>query len=357
MDQAVVQTLDRSKGTPVTGTPFFLDRLVNLTAVQDLEMMEYSLLRTIDELVDVEALEILKFDLRGEPVYRLELSGDEYELAQEDVVVDEATLEVVDSIRAADGAFVQQPTSDRVTTAWEVLQGKSQYVVLIATSTERLDESSMHLVGGLLGVYRNYHRVLSESHLDPLTGLANRKTFEDAISKIHEQRPAAFDAVRVDRRAGRDETESGFWLGIADLDHFKRINDTWGHLYGDEVLLLTSRLMRDHFRRDDYLFRFGGEEFVIIVSAPSKEQAYTAFERFRLAMEHFTFPQIGRVTLSIGITRLEPGAMSATLVDQADKALYHAKRTGRNRVCSYEDLVASGLVEEKEIATGEIEMF
>jgi diguanylate cyclase (GGDEF)-like protein len=144
---------------------------------------------------------------------------------------------------------------------------------------------------------------------------------------------------------------------MADLDNFKRINDTWGHLYGDEVLLLTAQLMQGHFRESDYLFRFGGEEFVIIVRTANEELAQRAFERFRRAVEEHLFPQVGQVTISIGVTKMDPSVFTATLLDHADKALYYAKQNGRNQVCFFENLLSSGLVETSEIVMGEIELF
>src|SRR3546814_19890916 len=83
-----------------------------------------------------------------------------------------------------------------------------------------------------------------------------------------------------------------YWLAVADIDHFKRINDTLGHLYGDEVLLLLAQVMKRSFRHDDLLFRFGGEEFVIVISAPDRGSANIAFDKFRRNVETFTFPQV-----------------------------------------------------------------
>jgi diguanylate cyclase (GGDEF)-like protein len=192
---------------------------------------------------------------------------------------------------------------------------------------------------------------------DDLTGLPNRKTFDDIINKIHSQKPIPTEPVPVERRLPVSEKNAYFWLGIADLDNFKRINDAWGHLYGDEVLLLTSQLMQGHFRETDYLFRFGGEEFIIILRSASEEMARRAFERFREAMESHCFPQIGQVTISIGFTKMDPNVFKTALLDRADKALYYAKKNGRNQVCFFEKLLEDGLVEEKDFVPGEVELF
>jgi diguanylate cyclase (GGDEF)-like protein len=118
-----------------------------------------------------------------------------------------------------------------------------------------------------------------------------------------------------------------------------------------------SQLMQGHFRESDYLFRFGGEEFVVIIRSADEEKARLAFERFRLAVADHCFPQIGQVTISIGVTKMDPRVFSATILDHADKALYHAKHNGRNRVDFFETLLEAGLVEISEIMTGEIELF
>jgi diguanylate cyclase (GGDEF)-like protein len=242
-----------------------------------------------------------------------------------------------------------------VVTIWHLLHLKSVEIILVTITEKPLSKLDSYLVNGLLGVYRNFFTVLSEAQRDQLTGLANRKTFDDIINKIYFQRPSLTEPVLIERRTEPDAPT--FWLGMADLDHFKRINDTWGHLYGDEVLLLTAQLMQGHFRENDYLFRFGGEEFVIILRAPDQAQAALAFERFRSAIASHSFPQVGQVTVSIGVTHIDPAVFSATLLDHADKALYHAKGNGRNQVCFYETLVANGLLKASEFVAGTIELF
>jgi two-component system cell cycle response regulator len=128
-------------------------------------------------------------------------------------------------------------------------------------------------------------------------------------------------------------------------------------LYGDEVLLLLSQLMQHHFRESDFLFRFGGEEFVVIVRAGTKENAMRAFERFRLSVETHDFPQVGQVTISVGVVKMDPEIFTATLLDRADQSLYVAKNKGRNRVEYFDDLLAEGLVTIAEIASGGVELF
>ncbi|MDO9142236.1 MAG: GGDEF domain-containing protein, partial [Methylobacter sp.] len=124
-----------------------------------------------------------------------------------------------------------------------------------------------------------------------------------------------------------------------DIDHFKQVNDDFGHLYGDEVLLTFSQLMGKCFRYNDFLFRFGGEEFVVILNLACRNTAMTIFNRFRESVANYHFPTVGRITVSIGLTRVDGVSMPTTQLDHADKALYYAKENGRNRVVLYEDMI------------------
>ena len=144
-----------------------------------------------------------------------------------------------------------------------------------------------------------------------------------------------------------------------DVDHFKDINDRFGHLYGDEILILVSRLIESNFFRDgDKVFRYGGEEFVVVLNAIDDESAGLAFERFRLAVEQHRFTQIEDLTVSIGFVRVEDQQTPADIIGEADKALYYAKDHGRNRVCSYDRLLALGKIRRVErVEEGDIELF
>jgi diguanylate cyclase (GGDEF)-like protein len=141
-----------------------------------------------------------------------------------------------------------------------------------------------------------------------------------------------------------------------DIDHFKRINDEFGHLYGDEVLLLLSRCMQRNFRQTDKLFRFGGEEFVVVLDRTSQPNSLKVLERFRNAIENYNFPQVGRVTISIGYVCLNGIDDPSTLVGRADQALYYAKEHGRNQVCFYEGLLAEGKLVAEHF-TDDIQLF
>lgn len=225
--------------------------------------------------------------------------------------------------------------------------------VLEIETNEPLNTQSQRLVNSILRIYRNFQGLLDYSERDTLTGLLNRKTFDESFLKASTESRMDSDVNENERRAG---ASTGTWLGVIDIDHFKRVNDTYGHLIGDEVLLLLSRLMRGSFRFHDRLYRFGGEEFVVLMRCGNEADAALAFERLRSHTAAYAFPQVGQITVSVGFTAVKSGDTPAGAFERADKAVYYAKDQGRNRVFSYADLVARGLIED-DSKTGDVELF
>jgi len=334
-----------------------LDKLVSLTGIQDIELMEFSLLKTLAEFIRPQELSILKLDRRGLPCYQLQMRQEKYEILSENFSLSEEVYTSLDIVQGTNQPFRKKLDSGSMLVTWHVQHTKMQNVFLVAVISRELSKLDSHMIRGLLQIYRNFYQVLIEAQRDQLTGLANRKTFDDVIQKIYNQPAPLTDPVPVDRRSVFDDEKVGFWLGMIDVDNFKRINDTWGHLYGDEVLLLLAQLMQHHFRESDFLFRFGGEEFVVIVRASSKENAKRAFERFRETVKDHDFPQVGMVTVSVGVVKLDQEIFTATLLDRADQSLYHAKKNGRNRTEFFDDLLDQGLVKVADIAAGGVELF
>ena len=148
--------------------------------------------------------------------------------------------------------------------------------------------------------------------------------------------------IPLERREAGQAVAQPCWLGVVDIDHFKKINDNFGHLFGDEVLLRVADLMRQTFRSNDKLFRFGGEEFVVMLRNVAEDHVHNIFTRFRLAVERHDFPQVGRVACSVGFARIDPRLSPADLLGRADEALYYSKRNGRNQVNGFDELIMSG---------------
>jgi len=155
--------------------------------------------------------------------------------------------------------------------------------------------------------------------VDGLTGVYNRRYFEQRILE---------ELERAARYAG------GLAILMLDIDHFKRVNDEFGHLLGDEVLRQLSTILAQQLRKVDVTCRFGGEEFAILVPQTTGDHALGAAEKLRKVIEGWSFPGVPRpVTVSIGVADFpEDGATRDELVKAADAALYAAKQAGRNRV-------------------------
>jgi len=104
--------------------------------------------------------------------------------------------------------------------------------------------------------------------------------------------------------------------------------------------MIVARILKSTFRSSDLVYRFGGEEFVVIVYVDNEQEAEMTFERLRRTIENHAFPQVGKITISIGVTRIENSSLPIELLGHADQALYYAKHHGRNQVCFYEKLLA-----------------
>ena len=237
---------------------------------------------------------------------------------------------------------------DKVSTCLEITQSRP-------FSAHKLD-----VIQGIFHVYQNYQSLLDYSERDALTGLLNRKTFDEQFSRstadslARRLRPAT-TGLAVDEEASCCEPPVEQWLAVVDVDHFKQVNDRFGHLYGDEVLILIANILRSSFRSHDRIFRFGGEEFVVLLRATSLATAHKVFNRFRLAVQEYPFPQVGQVTVSLGFVSTSRGA-PVEILGQADQALYYAKENGRNQVCFYDELIASGQLKTK-VANEDVELF
>lgn len=245
-------------------------------------------------------------------------------------------------------ATVQYPgPAGRTMTLFPITRERDSDGILVIDADEALPARDVELVRGILRILGNHLSLLDYGELDTLTGLLNRKTFESHFEKRREL---------ITPRAGSAAPMESSWLALLDIDRFKSINDGHGHLVGDEILLLVSQIMKRSFRGADQLFRFGGEEFLVVLDQASDAGAQVAIERLRSSVEEHAFPQVGRVTMSAGYTRILPGDCSTTCVERADAALYYAKAHGRNNVQNYETLVTSGEL-ATQVKSGAVDLF
>ncbi|PTM95176.1 GGDEF domain-containing protein [Mycoplana dimorpha] len=165
------------------------------------------------------------------------------------------------------------------------------------------------------------------ANTDSLTQLSNRRAFDDKLAAIYNN-PMLHGVTA---------------LVLADIDHFKKINDTYGHPVGDKILASVGSIIRASVRKDVFLARTGGEEFALIVEGNTLDEVVAMAERVRIALEHTPFKNsrtgvnYGRVTISLGLCMASDAESPSELYSKADIALYCAKNGGRNRTMAFEE--------------------
>ena len=164
-----------------------------------------------------------------------------------------------------------------------------------------------------------YHRALQTARIDPLTGVRNRATMDSAIHR----------EIELARRH-----DTPLSVILLDIDHFNQINDQYGHLSGDQALKSIAQCADRTIRESDMIFRYGGEEFLVLLSGTDSDGAGQLAERIRENVERLN-PHIHKsmnLTVSLGVAGMRNGDDSGALFKRADTALYKAKQQGRNRV-------------------------
>jgi diguanylate cyclase len=203
-----------------------------------------------------------------------------------------------------------------------IIQETRSLAEVTTTMQTKLDKANQELEQ----MRQELTQVRQVASTDALTGLLNRRAFDQTLTMLLEQsqqKPAC--------------------LSLLDIDHFKRVNDTYGHIVGDNVIKFIAAVMKKYTQSHHYVARYGGEEMAIIMPDTSKEEARVIAESIRDSMEKSLLKRkdnseaIGKITVSIGFTVLQADDNAETLIMRADQALYKAKETGRNKVVSAED--------------------
>ena len=240
--------------------------------------------------------------------------------------------------------FKYLPTED-IVQVFAVESERSNRGLLITINKDIIDE---HYIYTLLSAYNHQVYLLRNKDTDSLTGLYNRQSFDARLAKLHDN---------FDQENRADDHPTRFCFALLDIDFFKNVNDKYGHVYGDEVLLLFSDLMKKTFRDVDMLFRYGGEEFAVLLHDITLEQAESVLNRFRTNIEEFNFPMENKVTVSVGYCEFNNKIPLSLIVERADKALYYSKDHGRNKVSGFEYLLEKNEIEDFKIDEGDIELF
>lgn len=343
-----------------------LGHLSKLTSIRDTELLERSLLRTLSSQLGLQDTELYRLDaqqriIRAIYAHRSKIidTDGEARLVEriEEILhpgdLPAPVIALSENLRLLKRPC-SQPDQDRFLNGYPLLCHDEVCGYFMFNRPHPPSPVEDMVIRGILEVFSNYHTLLDASLRDRLTGLLNRQALENNFDRIWNallQHDPLLDAGR-----GRPPKPSQrYWVGMIDIDHFKAINDNFGHMVGDEILLLCARLMASLLRGSDLLYRYGGEEFVAIVGADDTDEAHAIFERVRLAIEAHVFPQVGHITVSAGFTELRADLLPVDVLGQADRSLYQAKRDGRNRVHGYGALMKAGVF--KEIHYSEPELF
>ena len=212
-------------------------------------------------------------------------------------------IDTVEGVMIVDNSISSRPITDKTVTVLSIIA---------------------HTVGMAINNSKLYMKTLNVSIRDPLTGLHNRRYFNERLFN------------EVERASRYDEHLS---LVICDIDHFKKINDSYGHPAGDTVLCRVAEVLRNNTRKNDIVSRYGGEEFALLLLNTEKSQAAAIAEKIRRTFEESPFILNGeaiRVTLSFRalLFRRRLQFIRRGPISSADRALYSAKARGRNLVCS-----------------------
>lgn len=329
--------------------------MVDMTGHRDHTMLDISVISAVQELAHASQVRVLTLAVvRGKIFVRpraIIVAGDAARMV--DTTDQNSPGEPIERYPALAQCLARHEASADVAneadehTLWlPIWLGDKADTCLEIVNPTPYTKETVTVIGGVVSVYRNFQNLLDYSERDSLTGLLNRKTFDDQLAKMlaaSTEQDSLTLPGEPERRLHRDEEKQ--WLAVVDVDHFKHVNDRFGHLYGDEVLILIANLLTSSFRAQDRVFRFGGEEFVVLLRSATLENAKKIIERFRMNVAAHDFPQVGKVTVSVGFVSISAMEAPVIILGHADQALYYAKSHGRNLVCHYDELVSGGLLQ------------
>lgn len=343
-----------------------LQSVIEITRQRDLDSLEYSLATTLAEMVPAQSISIYRKESEmdiSEAVEVVKLTVSEHGDGDTKYTWS-STPTIID-----DDPQLEKCMDSMAPLHYTLESGLTRLIMPVLCDGHTIGALSIGidadidpyrtLIEAFTKIYANYLTIFNESERDKLTGLYNRRTFDNKLRRLFTAQKFRKDlSMRPQDIADRRHThaESSAWLGIFDIDHFKKINDSFGHVFGDEVLLTISHKLRECFRSSDLLFRIGGEEFVVILEPVNKHTAHTLFDNFRKTIAAHLFSQIDAVTISIGYAKIMERDYPPEILERADKALYYAKDHGRNCIYNYERLIKDKLITPQK-KSGTIDIF
>jgi diguanylate cyclase (GGDEF)-like protein len=342
-----------------------IEHIIKLTDHRDRDLLELTLSKALIDLLPIERVIIARvFSQEGVrrwmDIASLDARGGGKVL--DPMHVDFSTLRLVEDHT---DRFKCIQSDSRVEVAWAGEEGPRITYIPLFTDTlsddagvieihsgSALTADQLQSIAELHRVFLNMYKLLAYSDRDALTGLLNRKSLDDTfysavLDELGEGAQPGGNLKRsevavIPGQERRHRVPPNYWLGTVTVDNFGLINDKSGHLIAEEVLLLVARIMNNTFRTYDRIYRFGGENFAVLMHCPDEALVLAAFERFRANMEKFNFPQVGRVTACAGFTRVSADDSPSTALERAERAVDYAQRNGRNQVFSHIDLVRKG---------------
>jgi diguanylate cyclase (GGDEF)-like protein len=307
---------------------------------RDSSLLEKSLLRTIVPLLGLAEASLFRVEagqrLTGGVAYRpARTTPESFDELTDLSCLSGEMVNLTNSLLQA-GIRCEVRHGDDLLVAYPLFKGKQVGACLVFLRGRPLSPGEDETLRTVLEVYANYHHLIDFSQRDRLTGLFNRDRMWTALS-----RP---DFLSVQTNCRRTAVLAPNWLAAIGIDP---LQDAAGQDLSatDDIVQGVSHVMATTFRSSDQLYRYGGDEFVAVISAESQMVALTVFERLRMEVEAHTFLGGARVTLSIGYCRADPHILPLEVLSRADRSLYQAKLDGRNLCYEYHALVKNGVFE------------
>ncbi|WP_105168581.1 GGDEF domain-containing protein [Pseudoalteromonas sp. T1lg23B] len=321
-----------------------LNSVVKLTKTRDVDSLESSLLSTIHEFIGCQQVSIYKSvagkdGLVVECSLSLEVVEEKQYRWKESEKVTSPSSELLSCLHSA--CIIAIQSHDGVEKRWIPITLSDQPIGAITIVSRGLSSADQVLLNAFCCIYENYLTILNENERDKLTGLLNRQTFDKKLKQLVEKQVIKHHKTLKSNKDRKEHKETVSWLAMLDIDHFKQVNDNYGHVCGDEVLLILAQTMERFFSPTDLLFRFGGEEFVLVFEPVTSEEIENLLSDFVALIRRTKFPFVDKLTVSIGVSKVGPYDFPIHVLENADRALYAAKDNGRDQICFFDSLIHS----------------
>lgn len=336
-----------------------LNSIIKITKNRDVDSLEYTIISTIQEFITCSEITIYKDlaiegELRVERSASLQFKGAKEFIWLDKTIIDSPSAELISCLRST--CIITVKADDNKEHRWLPICLQDRPVGAIAITSGELKSEEQVLLNAFCRIFENYLSILHENETDKLTGLLNRQTFDKKLRLLLEKQIVKQHKTNKNDENRNRQADATSWLAIVDIDHFKMVNDQYGHVCGDEVLLVLAQQMKGFFRSTDLIFRFGGEEFVLVFEQTDFESIEAKLNGFLEHIRKTKFPFIKQLTVSIGLSRISLYEFPISVIENADRALYYAKQNGRDQLRFYDDLVSENLIEPQQLQS-DIDLF